>query len=298
VLVPERNRQSVVGRSTRGRFHASSEPCGDTAISEWTFDEALLRITSLNAIGIRSATRKGLFAWLRGTSPDVICFQETKAQERQLPPEALDLSEYTYAFVDAEKKGYSGVALYAKKPPDRIERGLGMPDIDAEGRYVRFDWGDLSIASIYVPSGTSGEARQAVKDSFLERFLAPLVTMRHDGRRYILCGDFNIAHRDIDTFDPVRNASITGFLPHERAWMDTVIDQVGWVDAFREVDREPKRYTWWPGWAGAFERNLGWRIDYQLVTPNLAAFVRAASIYRSERFSDHAPVTIEYDLAL
>jgi exodeoxyribonuclease-3 len=214
-----------------------------------------------------------------------------------LPPEALDLDEYSYAFVDAEKKGYSGVAIYAKQRPDAIRRGFGMPDIDAEGRFLRFDWGDLSIASLYVPSGTSGAIRQAVKDGFLERFVALLAEMRHDGRRYILCGDYNIAHKPIDTYDPARNATITGFLPHERAWMDTVVDQVGWVDAFREVDPEPKRYTWWSNWQGAFERNLGWRIDYQLVTPSLASFVRSASIYRDERFSDHAPLTIAYDVA-
>ncbi len=249
-----------------------------------------MRVTSFNANGIRAAARKGFFTWLRAVSPDVLCMQETKAQEHQLPPEALDLTEYHYAFVDAQKKGYSGVAIYAKREPDRI----GMPDMDAEGRFVRFDWGDLSVSSLYVPSGTSGELRQAVKDSFLERFLATLAAMRADGRRHILCGDYNIAHRDIDTFDPVRNASITGFLPHERAWMDTVLEGLGWVDAFREVDREPKRYTWWSNWPGAFERNLGWRIDYQLVTPNLAASVRSASIYTSERFSDHAPLTIDY----
>jgi exodeoxyribonuclease-3 len=226
----------------------------------------------------------------------VLCIQETKAQEYQLPPEALDLVDYHSAFVDAEKKGYSGVAIYAKREPDAIRRGFGMPDIDAEGRFLRFDWGDLSIASLYVPSGTSGAVRQAVKNGFLERFAGFLAELRHDGRRYVLCGDFNIAHKAIDTFDPVRNANVTGFLPHERAWMDTVVEQIGWVDAFREVDTEAKRYTWWSNWPAAFERNLGWRIDYQLVTPDLASFARSASIYREERFSDHAPLTITYDL--
>ena len=258
----------------------------------------MLRVTTFNANGIRAAARKGFFAWLRRTSPDVLCLQETKAQEHQLPPEALDLGDYHFTFVDAVKKGYSGVAIYAKRKPDAIVRGLQMPDMDAEGRYVRFDWGDLSIASLYVPSGTSGEARQNVKDSFLERFLAPLAQMYNDGRHYIVCGDYNIAHKDIDTFDPERNASITGFLPHERAWMDAVLDDVGWVDAFREVDNEAKRYTWWSNWPGAFERNLGWRIDYQLVTRGGAPFVRSATIYRDERFSDHAPLTIAYDLDL
>lgn len=256
----------------------------------------MLRVTTFNANGIRAAARKGFFAWLRRTSPDVLCIQETKAQEHQLPPEALDLDEYHYAFVDAQKKGYSGVAIYAKRRPENVVRTIGLPDMDAEGRYVQFDWGDLSIASLYAPSGTSGEHRQAIKDSFLERFLPALSDKLSDGRRYILCGDYNIAHRAIDTFDPVRNAHVTGHFPHERAWMDTVVDELGWIDAFREVDREPKRYTWWSNWPGAFERNLGWRIDYQLLTPNLAAFVRSASIYVSERFSDHAPLTVAYDL--
>lgn len=258
----------------------------------------MLRVTTFNANGIRSAARKGFFTWLRAASPDVLCLQETKAQEHQVPPEALDLELYpATAFVDAERKGYSGVAIYAKRPPDRIVRGFGMPDMDAEGRFIRFDWGSLSIASLYVPSGTSGELRQRVKDGFLERFLNSLAELRHDGRSYILCGDYNIAHRDIDTFDPVRNASITGFLPHERAWMDAAIDDVGWVDAFREVDRDPKRYTWWSNFNNAFARNLGWRIDYQLVTPDVSPFVRQARIERNERFSDHAPLTIDYDIA-
>ena len=257
----------------------------------------MIRVTSFNANGIRSAARKGFFAWLRRTSPDVLCMQETKAQEHQIPPEALDLDEYpAYAFVDAQKKGYSGVAIYAKRAPDRIVRGLGMPDMDAEGRFVRFEWGDLSIASLYVPSGTSGEARQAVKNGFLERFLERLAELPHDGKRHIVCGDYNIAHRDIDTYDPVRNSVITGFLPHERAWMDSVTDEIGMVDAFRLVDPAPKRYTWWSNFAGAFEKNLGWRIDYQLVTPSVAPFVKSASIYRDERFSDHAPLTVTYDL--
>jgi exodeoxyribonuclease-3 len=259
----------------------------------------MLRVTSFNANGIRAAARKGFFAWLRRTAPDVLCIQETKAQEHQVPPEALDIPEYRHVtFVDARKRGYSGVAIYAKREPDRVVRGIGMADMDSEGRYVRYDWGALSIASLYVPSGTSGEARQNVKNGFLERFLGTLAEMLHDGRRYIVCGDYNVAHRDIDTYDPVRNAHVTGFFPHERAWMDTVVDEIGWVDAFREIDRDAKRYTWWSNWPGAFERNLGWRIDYQLVTPNVAPFVRSASIYRDERFSDHAPLTIGYDLTV
>ncbi|HMD02375.1 MAG TPA: exodeoxyribonuclease III [Candidatus Baltobacteraceae bacterium] len=256
---------------------------------------------TFNANGIRSAARKGFFGWLREQNPDVLAMQETKAQEHQLPPEALDLDAYRrYVFVDAQKRGYSGVALYAKIEPDNVVRGFGrgFEDMDAEGRFARFDWGDFSIASVYVPSGTSGEVRQAVKDSFLERFVELLASYANDGRRYILCGDFNIAHREIDTYDPVRNALVTGHLPHERAWMEAALEEIGWVDAFRVVDHEPKRYTWWSGWPGAWERNLGWRIDYQLVTPNVAPFVRSAVIERNARFSDHAPLTLTYDLTL
>ena len=253
---------------------------------------------TLNANGIRSAARKGFFEWLRSEDPDVLCLQETKAQEHQVPAEALDLDMYSYAFFDAQRKGYSGVALYARRAPDRIERGLGIPEYDAEARWLRADFGRLSIASLYVPSGTSGPARQEVKEAFLERFLPTLAKMRHDGRSYIVCGDFNIAHRNIDVFDPLRCARITGFFPQEREWMDTVVDRLGWVDAFRVVDQRPKQYTWWSSWQGAFERNLGWRIDYQLVTPDIGETVRAARIERDRRFSDHSPLTIQYEMQL
>jgi len=233
---------------------------------------------------------------LDAQQPDVVCLQETKAQEHQLPPEALDLRDYHYVFVDAEKKGYSGVAIYSRRAPVAVGRSLEMPDMDAEGRFAQMDFGDLSIASLYVPSGTSGPARQAVKYGFLDRFIATLARLKHRNVPTIVCGDYNIAHRDIDVFDPKACARTTGFLPDERRWFDDVVDRVGWVDAFRLVNAEPKQFSWWPNWPGAFERNLGWRIDYQLVTPDLEPRVRAASIYREERFSDHAPVTIDYEL--
>ncbi|HYW52530.1 MAG TPA: exodeoxyribonuclease III [Dongiaceae bacterium] len=258
----------------------------------------MFRVITCNLNGVRAAARKGFFAWMDAQHPDVVCLQETKAQEHQLPPEALDLTHYHSAFVDAQKKGYSGVAIYAKRPPLRIVRGLGMEDMDAEGRFVRMDFeGGLSVASLYVPSGTTGPARQAVKEHFLDRFIANLARMKNEGHPMLVCGDYNIAHRDIDVFNPARCAGVTGFLPQERAWMDDVLDRVGWVDAFRVAKpEEKKQFTWWSGWKGAWENNLGWRIDYQLATPDLAPRVRAASIYRDERFSDHAPVTIDYDL--
>jgi exodeoxyribonuclease-3 len=256
----------------------------------------MFRVITFNANGIRAATRKGFFRWMQSQRPDIVCMQETKAQEHQIPPEAIDLPDYHVAFVDAQKKGYSGVAIYSRRKPHSIERGLAMPDIDAEGRFISMTFDDLTIASLYVPSGTNGPARQAVKYSFLDRFLARLASIKGSGKPTIICGDYNIAHRDIDVFDPVSCARTTGFLPDERRWFDDVIDDMGWIDAFRTVNHEPKQFSWWSNWPNAFERNLGWRIDYQLITPGLAPHVRAASIYRDERFSDHAPVTIDYDL--
>ena len=256
----------------------------------------VFRVVTCNLNGIRAAARKGFFPWMEAQAPDIVCLQETKAQEHQIPPEALDLKGWHTAFVDAEKKGYSGVAIYSRRKPERIVRGTGMDDIDHEGRFVRMDFEDgLSVASLYVPSGTSGPARQEVKYGFLDRFIANLAQMKAEGRSMIVCGDYNIAHLDIDVFSVKSCRGVTGFLDRERAWFDDVVSRVGWVDAFRQVDTEPKRFTWWSGWKGAWENNLGWRIDYQLVTPDLAPKVRAASIYRDQRFSDHAPVTIDYE---
>jgi exodeoxyribonuclease-3 len=257
----------------------------------------VFRIITCNLNGIRAAARKGFFRWMTEQQPDIVCIQETKAQEHQLPPEALDTPGFSTAFVDAQKKGYSGVAIYARRAPDRIVRGLDIEEYDLEGRFVRMDFGDdLSVASLYVPSGTSGSARQTVKETFLDRFIAQLVLMKNEGRRIVVCGDYNIAHTDLEVYDPKACARTTGFLPQERAWFDDVTTRVGWVDAFRAVSTEPKQYSWWPNFPAAWTRNLGWRIDYQLITPNLAATVRSASIYTGERFSDHAPVTIDYDL--
>ncbi len=255
-----------------------------------------MRVITLNANGIRSAARKNFYPWFLAQDADVLCIQETKAQERQLSQDLTAVPGYSGYFVDAQKKGYSGVAIYTRREPDLVTRGLGWPDMDAEGRFVRADFGDLSIVSLYVPSGTSGPTRQAVKYDFLERFLPELARMRADGRRYIVCGDFNIAHREIDVFSPRSCSTVTGFLPPERAWMDRVIDELGWVDAFRVVNAAPKQFTWWSGWPKAYENNLGWRIDYHLISPQLTGTVQTATIYKGERFSDHAPVTLDYAL--
>ncbi|PZR56465.1 MAG: exodeoxyribonuclease III [Candidatus Meridianibacter frigidus] len=255
-----------------------------------------LKIITLNANGIRAAARKGFYPWMLRQNADVVCIQETKAQEHQLTTDITAVPGYAGYFLDAQKKGYSGVAIYARREPDRLVRGLGWPDTDAEARYLQADFGPLSLASIYVPSGTSGPERQAVKYEFLKRFLPVLKEKMSEDRRYILCGDYNIAHKEIDVFSPRSCANVTGFLAPERAWFDRVVGEIGWVDAFRVVNKELKQFTWWSGWPKAWSNNLGWRIDYQLVSPALQQSVRSASIYKGERFSDHAPVTIEYDV--
>ena len=255
-----------------------------------------MRVITLNANGIRSAARRGFFEWAQTQEPDVVCLQETRAQERELPPEAVALPGFTAYFVDSQRRGYSGVALYSRQEPRSIRRTLGWDDMDSEGRFVQADFGAVTVASLYVPSGISGPARQEFKMNFLERLLAALAQLRHSGGNHIVCGDFNIAHKTIDTYSPARNSHVSGFLPEERAWMDALIERLGWVDAFRAVNRQPKQYTWWSNWPTAWERNLGWRIDYQMITPGLTASVREASIYKEVRFSDHAPLTIDYDI--
>jgi exodeoxyribonuclease III len=253
-------------------------------------------VITLNANGIRSAARRGFFAWAATQEPDVVCLQETRAQERQLPLQEFSLAGFSEYFVDSQRRGYSGVALYARREPLEVRRTLGWQDMDTEGRFIQADFKNVSVASLYVPSGISGPVRQAFKMDFLERLLAVLAQFRHSGRNHIVCGDFNIAHRAIDTYNPARNSQVSGFLLEERAWMDTLIERLGWIDAFRVVNRERKQYTWWSNWPAAWERNLGWRIDYQIITPGLAPNVRHAFIYKDARFSDHAPLVIDYAL--
>jgi exodeoxyribonuclease-3 len=226
---------------------------------------------------------------------DILCLQETKAQENQLSEPHFWPDSHHAFFLDAEKKGYSGVAIYSTQEPDDVIRGLGWPDMDAEGRYIETRFGKLSVVSIYIPSGSSSEERQAIKFSFLERFLPFLRDCARSGRDYIFCGDWNIAHKPIDLKNWRGNQKNSGFLPEERAWLDVVFDQEGWVDAFRSLNEEPDQYTWWSNRGQAWAKNVGWRIDYQVVSPSLKPCLRAASIYKDTRFSDHAPLTIDYD---
>ncbi len=256
------------------------------------------RIISFNANGIRSATTKGFIDWLDNQNADVVCIQETKAQVNQLDPEIHVPKGYHAYFHDAEKKGYSGVALYCRKQPDRVIYGMDWPEMDAEGRYIQADYGDTSVVSLYLPSGTSGDERQAVKYRFLDRMMEKLLQMRQDGRNYIICGDWNIAHKQIDIKNWRSNQKNSGFLPEERAWMDQLFGPAGYVDAFRVVNQEADQYTWWSNRGQARANNVGWRIDYHVITPELAAGVTGASIYTDERLSDHAPLILDYAIEL
>jgi len=198
-------------------------------------------------------------------------------------------------FHHAEKKGYSGVGVYCRREPDRVVEGLGIPDIDAEGRYLQADMGELSVVSFYLPSGSSSEERLAIKFRFMERVIPKLHALAQSGRHVVICGDWNIAHREIDLANWRANRKNPGFLPEERAWLSGVFDILGFEDVFRRLDSRPGQYTWWSNRGAAREKNIGWRLDYQIATPAFAQLARRTSIYTEERFSDHAPLTIDYD---
>ena len=257
-----------------------------------------MRIVTLNVNGIRSAGRKGLVRWLRRVEPwDVVCLQEIKAHVDDVP-KALAAPRRSHAgFHTAARKGYSGVALYSKKPAV-LRTGFGSTEFDAEGRYVEADFGCLSVISVYLPSGSSSPVRQLAKFRFLAQFLPHLLQLRDAGREVILCGDWNIAHQPIDLKNWRSNQKNSGFLPEERAWLSRVFDEVGFVDVFRRINKEPEQYTWWSNRGQAWAKNVGWRIDYQLATPGVAAKATGCSIYKEQRFSDHAPLTVDYDCDL
>ncbi len=260
-----------------------------------------MRIITFNANGIRAAARKGFYPWLQQQQADMVCIQELKAQVDQLKDPLFQPQDYYCFYHQAEKKGYSGVGFYAKRQPDNVNIGLGegWEDIDAEGRYLRADFGKLTVISLYAHSGTSSEERQAKKMDFLARFLPYLEQLRSDNERYyIICGDFNIAHKPIDLKNWRANQKHSGFLPEERAWLDQLFEHSGYLDSFRLVNQEPEQYTWWSNRGKAWDNNTGWRIDYQVISDNLKEKVVAADIYKSQRFSDHAPLILDYKLDL
>ncbi len=256
----------------------------------------MLRVITANLNGIRSAARKGFFPWLARQDADFVCLQELKAQPADMTTEMLNPAGYYGYFHYAEKKGYSGVGIYCRRQPDQVVEGLGVPEFDAEGRYVEVVLGSLSVISVYIPSGSSGEVRQEAKYRFMDHFFAHLDALARSGRDVILCGDWNIAHKEIDLRNWQSNQKNSGFLPEERAWLTRVIDELGWIDVYRHLhpDATGEAYTWWSNRGQAWAKNVGWRLDYQFATPPLAECARSAAIYKDERFSDHAPLTIDY----
>jgi exodeoxyribonuclease III len=258
----------------------------------------MLRVITVNLNGIRSAARKGFFEWVVQQDADVICVQELKAQAAELENPLFAPAGYHAYFHFAEKKGYSGVGIYTRHLPKQVETGLGFDVADLEGRYVAIDLGKVWIASLYMPSGTTGEFRQNIKYDFLDRYAQHLKKIKESAHEIIICGDWNIAHKEIDLKNWRSNQKHSGFLPAERAWMDTLFGELEFVDAFRLVNQEPEQYTWWSNRGRAWDKNVGWRIDYQIITSGLKPTVKSASIYKDKRFSDHAPLLMDYDMMI
>ena len=257
-----------------------------------------MRIISANLNGIRSAYKKGFLDYLAAAEADFVCVQELKAQEADLADDMKRPHGMYGAWHCAEKRGYSGVALYSRREPDRVQTGIGVDEFDREGRFVRADFGRLSVVSLYLPSGSSAPERQEAKFRFLDVFYPMLAAMHGEGHDIVICGDWNIAHQNIDLKNWKGNQKNSGFLPEEREWVGKVIGELGWHDTWRELYPEAPGYTWWSNRGQAYAKDVGWRIDYQMATSNLAAAARSASVYKDERFSDHAPLVVDYDYSL
>ena len=258
----------------------------------------MLRVITLNANGIRAARRKGLFGYLARARADVVCIQETRAQPEQLAEAEYHPPGCHVVYNSAERKGYSGTALYSRVRPRQVTTRLGWEPVDGEGRYIQADYDGLSVVSLYMPSGSSGEAAQEKKFRFMDNFFAHLKALRRKRREFIICADWNICHREIDLKNWKANQKNSGFLPEERAWLDRVYGELKYIDSFRVANPEPEQYTWWSNRGQAWAKNVGWRLDYQIITPGLAERVRTAAIYKAERFSDHAPQIMEFDWEL
>jgi len=253
-----------------------------------------MRIFSYNVNGLRAAQAKGFNEWLRKTGPDIICLQETKIQEGQADTAVLSSMGYHHYWSYAVKKGYSGVAILTKEKPDYVEYGMGISKYDDEGRIIRADYGDISVMCVYIPSGSMGDVRQEFKMEFLRDFKEFISKVRLKRPKLIVSGDYNICHKPIDINHPERHEDVSGFLPEERAWFDEFV-KTGMIDSFRHFNSESGQYSWWSYRANSREKNLGWRIDYHLVTDSLMAKLRNAGILSHVIHSDHCPVTVDVD---
>lgn len=260
----------------------------------------MLRIISLNLNGIRSACNKNLLPWIAVQQADVVCLQELKAQIPDLSPEMRAPAGLHAYYHPAEKKGYSGVGLWCRRLPDRVVEGIGNAEFDAEGRYLRADFGSLSVISLYLPSGSSSPERQEAKFRFMEVFWPHLAALFAEGREVVICGDWNIAHQAIDLKNWRSNQKNSGFLPEEREWIGKLFAEQGWVDVYRRLEPTATDacYTWWSNRGQAWANNVGWRIDYHIATPGIAALARQAAVYKDTRFSDHAPLIVDYEYAI
>jgi len=257
-----------------------------------------MRIITLNANGIRSAANKGFFTWLSRQKADVVCIQETKAQEHQLTDPQFHPRAFDCHYHDAEKKGYSGTALYSRIKPKKIIKGLGIDWIDREGRYLEAQYDNVSVASLYLPSGTTGDVRQDYKYKMMDELMAILKKRRKRKEPLIICGDWNIAHHNEDIRNWKGNKKNSGFLPEEREWLTQLFDKEGYCDSFRQLPQKEHEYSWWSQRGQARDKNVGWRIDYQVTSDDFAPLVTKTRIYRDKKFSDHAPCIHDYDFTI
>lgn len=252
------------------------------------------KIITYNVNGIRAAVNKGLLDWLKATAPDILCLQEIKANPEQIGLMDFEMLGYNHYWYPAQKKGYSGVAILSKQKPDAIVYGCGIKAYDDEGRVIRADYGNISVLSVYHPSGSSGDERQAFKMKWLANFQKYVNDLRKKRPHLIISGDYNICHKAIDIHNPKSNANTSGFLPEEREWFDGFVNE-GYIDTFRQFNNEPYQYTWWSYRANSRAKNLGWRIDYNMVTENLKTKLKRSVILPNAMHSDHCPVMLEID---
>ena len=253
-----------------------------------------MRVITYNVNGIRAAINKGLLDWLRQENPDILCVQEIKANPEQVDLRGFEELGYRHYWYPAQKKGYSGVAIFTKYEPVAVQYGCGIKEYDDEGRVIRIDFDTVSVMSVYHPSGSSGEQRQGFKMKWLGDFTKYIDRLQKTCPNLLLCGDFNICHKEIDIHNPKSNVNTSGFLPEEREWMEQFIGR-GFIDTFRHFNKAPHQYTWWSYRAGSRGKNLGWRIDYNMATRNLEHRLRRALILPDALHSDHCPVLLEID---